>query len=352
VSEAENILAAPLQHPRRRWAWIAPLVMLLAVLGLLALQQNLILARSIKPLGPWPVPPPHSATVDLGVTTLPLARNPWRLWQPSDLVSVNRFEHAVHLHASVVMWYADWRAAPPALAQLNAVALRGSVPEITWEPWDATGKLFEAQPRYALRNLVAGRFDAYVRMWARRLAAWGKPVRLRFAQEMNGNWYPWGRSINGNRPGQFVAAWRRVHRIFNQAGARNVSWVWSPVTGAPKAFFPGRREVDMLGVTCLNGGTKLFQMRWRSFSLICGRSIHALHRLAPGLPIELSEVASASVGGSKSAWIRAMFAYLARHHEVKSVIWFELRKEADWSVEDSPSATLALRAGVGSGRFR
>jgi hypothetical protein len=345
-------MSASHHHPRRRWAWIAPLVMLVAVLAMLAQQHNLILARTTTPLGPWPVPPPRSATVDLGVTTAPLAQNPWRPWGPADLVSVNAFEHRVQLHVSVVMWYADWRHGPPPLTQLNAVARRGSVPEITWEPWDAAGSLYAAQPRYALRNIVAGRFDAYVRSWARRLAAWGKPVRIRFAQEMNGNWYPWGRAVNGNRRGQFVAAWRRVHRIFVSAGARNVRWVWSPVTGAPRAFFPGRNEVDMLGVTCLNGGTQLFQRQWRSFSTICGGSIEALHRLAPRLPIELSEVSTAPSGGSKAAWIAGMFAYLARHPVVKSLIWFDLRKETDWTIESSPGAVKAFRAGLRPGRFR
>jgi hypothetical protein len=38
---------------------------------------------------------------------------------------------------------------------------------------------------------------------------------------------------------------------------------------------------------------------------------HELHALAPKLPIELSEVASAEAGGSKAAWINGMFAYLA-----------------------------------------
>jgi hypothetical protein len=39
---------------------------------------------------------------------------------------------------------------------------------------------------------------------------------------------------------------------------------------------------------------------WRSFAYICGNSIRQLHALAPKLPIELSEVASAEAGGSKA----------------------------------------------------
>ena len=46
---------------------------------------------------------------------------------------------------------------------------------------------------------------------------------------MNGNWYPWGVGVNGNKPGEYVEAWRHVHDIFVQEGATSdVKWVWSP----------------------------------------------------------------------------------------------------------------------------
>ena len=67
--------------------------------------------------------------------------------------------------------YADWaHAHAPSLSQLNAIAARGSEPEITWEPWNALIGPRHAQPRYALRNITAGRFDPYIRTWARSLS--------------------------------------------------------------------------------------------------------------------------------------------------------------------------------------
>ena len=97
-------------------------------------------------------------------------------------------------------------------SQLNAIERRGSIPEITWEPWDASKGLYKSQPRYRLSNIIDGKFDSYIRAWARSLAPWKHPVLLRFAQEMDGNWFPWGDYANGNQPGQFVQAWRHVHR--------------------------------------------------------------------------------------------------------------------------------------------
>jgi cellulose synthase (UDP-forming) len=301
---------------------------------------------------PQPVVVSRSATVDVGMTDAVLARNAARPWTARDLWAVNAFERDVHKHVSVVMWYADWRHSAPSLRQLRLVARRRSIPEITWEPWDSTKPLYTPQPAYALRNIVDGKFDSYIRAWARTLARFGRPVRLRFAQEMNGSWYPWGAGIDGNTPAEFVRAWRHVHDIFSAAGATNVQWVWSPVSGAPREYFPGVQYVNRLGVTCLNGGTAAFAKEWRGLASICGPSIHKLHALAPQLPIDLAEVASAEAGGDKAYWIRGMFAFLAHHPEVKALIWFNLNKQTDWPVESSRAAELAFRNGVQAARYK
>ena len=302
-------------------------------------------APAIAPGAPAAVAAVSGGRLAIGVTTRALASD-WAVrWRGSDLRQVATFERQAGVRARIVMWYSDWRTPAPSRAQLDAVAQRGSIPEITWEPWNAAIPRYTAQPAFALRNIIAGRFDSYIRAWARRLASFGHPVWLRFAQEMNGNWYPWGVGINSNEPGQFVAAWRHVHAIFQAAGAGNVRWVWSPVGGAPPSLYPGPGEVDILGVTCLNGGTRLFQHRWRSFGEICDNTINALHRLEPRLPIQISEVATAGAGGNRSAWVAGMFADLAHRPAVRSLIWFDLRQAADWTLSQ-PSALAAFRAGV------
>ena len=50
------------------------------------------------------------------------------------------------------------------------------MPEITWEPWDASKGLYVHQPRFRLANIINGHFDSYIRTWARGLAAWHRPV--------------------------------------------------------------------------------------------------------------------------------------------------------------------------------
>ncbi len=293
---------------------------------------------------PWPITSP--GPVAIGVTTTSLARNSFRTWRPSDLVEVNRFEQNARLHANTVMWFTDWARGAFNAGQARAVAQRGSIPEISWEPWDSRVGEGRPQPKYTLKSIIDGRHDPYIHRFAEAVSRYRGPVRLRFAQEMNGNWYPWSETVNGNRPGEFVRAWRHVHKIFELAGATNVQWVWSPVSGAPRADFPGSGEVDVLGSTCLNGGTHTFGRGWRSFAAICGNSIAQLHALDPRLPIELSETASTQIGGSKPSWIAGMFAYLARHPAVKSMNWFNVRKETDWQIESSRAAEQAFADGA------
>ena len=91
------------------------------------------------------------------------------------------------------------------------------------------------QPAYRLAAIIDGTYDAYIRSWATGMAALPYPVVIRFAHEMNGFWYPWCEQSNGNRPGDYVAAWRHVHDLFADAGAHNVTWLWSPNVTYPGA---------------------------------------------------------------------------------------------------------------------
>jgi beta-mannanase len=323
--------------------------LLLAVAGLLTLQVAGPWDDGSPASGPrpWPVPAEtEEPRVQLGVTTQALARNAYRPWRPGDLREVNAFEQRARRHADIVMWFADWAHNQHFDAgQARAVAARGSTPEITWEPWDASRGI--EQPRYRLARIIAGDHDALITRWAREIAAYGGPVRLRFGQEMNGRWYPWAELSNGNRPGEFVRAWRRLRGIFAAAGATNVTWIWAPVAGAARpGLFPGADQVDVLGVSGFNGGTILFRRQWRPFAEAFGPTLDYVHALAPGKPLVLAEVASTEAGGSKAAWIGDMFDEIQRRPYLRAIVWFNLRKETDWRIESSPTAQRAFAEGI------
>lgn len=309
------------------------------------LAPDAVIARQPQPF-PLAVSSPRSLV--LGVTTDALAKNSTTPWRTADLGAVNAFEQTAHAHLGIVMWFADWQHARPNVAQLQAVAQRGSIPEISWEPWDYAGST-HTQRSYTLDSIIHGHHDPYIRTWARALHGYGRPVLLRFAQEMNGNWYPWSEAVNGNRPGEFVRAWRHVHDIFTAQHATNVKWVWSPNAGShdiQATQYPGDAYVDVLGLSVFNGGTSLNWGGWRSFGRIFNTSARALHQIAPNKPVQVSEVASAERGGNKAAWITRMFADLNRHPQVKSLIWYDLRKQADWPITSSRRAARAFAAGA------
>ena len=289
------------------------------------------------------VPPP---AVGLGVTTMSLADNHTTPWQPRDLREVDAFERMAHADANIVQWFADWRRGRVDAGRLRAVAERGSTPQITWEPWDGA-RAGSRQPDYTLASIIHGRHDAYIRRWARDLRRYREPVLLRFAHEMNGVDYPWSERTNGNRPGEYVRAWRHVHDIFSAAGASNVRWVWSARAGTIQpAQYPGDRYVDIVGLSGFNGGAALAWGGWRTFAETFDPPLHALRRLAPDKPVQISEVGSVEAGGSKSLWIKEMFDYVQDHPSIRSVLWFDLPKESDWRVATTPAARRAFADGV------
>ena len=237
---------------------------------------------------------------------------------------------------------------------LQAVAARGAVPLVTWEPWVAGQGV--TQPAYALDRITAGDFDPYLRRWADGLRAFGGPVMLRFAHEMNGNWYPWAEGVNGNGAGDYVAAWRHVRGVVTAAGATNVSWVWSPnvpYTGSvPLAgLYPGATNVDVVALDGYNFGTSQSWSSWVQPETLFGPGLQQLRTLAPGKPVVIAETASAELGGSKPDWVRAAFAYLAAQSDVTAVVWFHHDKETDWRLDSSSASADAVRQALAARRL-
>ncbi|WP_372594585.1 glycoside hydrolase, partial [Actinotalea sp.] len=105
---------------------------------------------------------------------------------------------------------------------------RSMMPLLTWEsrPLSAANDQ-PVDADYSLPLIIGdpeagvpGAFDDYLHQYAEDIAELGLPLGIRLDQEMNSSWYPWaerntkGESLNGNRPGDFVAMWQHVHDIF------------------------------------------------------------------------------------------------------------------------------------------
>lgn len=241
----------------------------------------------------------------------------------------------------------EWNEAFPTV-DMQAIDAAGALPEITWEPW-APGSAW--QGKYALDNINNGSFDSYIDSFARGAAAYAKPMKLRFAHEMNGGWYPWGASVNGNTPAKYVAAYRHVHDRFVAVGARNVSWVWSMnvVDGMPTPLdqvYPGDAYVDEIGVDGYNGGTDAPSFGgWRNPQQIFAGTLAQVARIAPTKAVHIAETGSAVGGGDKAAWVTDLFAYL-KTTQVKGVDWFEFTGFPDWRLTSSVAVSSSARSAL------
>ncbi|MET3172692.1 UNVERIFIED_ORG: hypothetical protein ABIB52_000516 [Arthrobacter sp. UYCu721] len=249
---------------------------------------------------------------------------------------------------STILFYKDFLQAPP-IAEMDSVRARGAVPLITWEPWAWGGGT--EQPAYSLDRIAAGDFDAHITQWGQALTAWGQPVQLRFAHEMNGNWYPWAEGVNGNQPGDYVKAWRHVYDIVAATGAGNVSWVWSPNVpyyGSTDlaGLFPGVGYVNVVALDGYNWGTSASWSGWISPQDLFAPGIAQLRALAPGVPILISETASSEAGGNKAAWNTELVSYLAAQPDVVGFVWFHLQKETDWRINSSATSASAFKSAL------
>lgn len=274
----------------------------------------------------------------------------------TDLSELDAAEAAAGARVDLFGFYQGWASGEPFdRARADAVTARGAIPVLAWEPYD--WQAGTEQPEFALSRILRGDHDAYIRSWARDITAWGKPLMLRFAYEMNGDWMPWSEGVNGNRPGEYVAAWRHVHRIFASEGAANVSWVWAPnvaYSGSTplEGLYPGDDYVDWLGVSGYNWGTGVTEWHtWQSVEDVFGATLAELRSLATK-PIIITETASAESGGDKAAWIRDLFPALGRHPDVAAVMWFNYDKETDWRIQSSAAARDAFKASLAEARRR
>lgn len=278
---------------------------------------------------------------------------------PPRIGPVAAWEAELGAPISIISWYQAWgsgQAAPrPDLIQ-EAQGL-GLIPLITWEPWRLPETAAErrepaCQPDFALRRLLSGCYDHYIDTWAEALARCQAPLWLRPMHEMNGNWYPWGGTVNGNTPSLYRETWRYLRRRFAAAGAQQVSWVWCPYaisvpdTAANRLeqYFPGIEQVDWLALDGYNWGTSQTWSRWQSFSEIFSAAYNQILTLAPDKPLMLAELGCAEAGGDKAAWLREACGAISSHFaNIKALVWFQIDKECDWRLNSSPRALQAFR---------
>ena len=312
---------------------------------------------------PVPVPPPapSSGSIYWGAwigSHLTGTEAPW------DMKAVTTLESKVGKKLSIVNFSAPFANCSGGrctyynfpVNEFNSIRAHGAIPFYSWGSQSIPVPSNLSLPDFQLSDVIEGRHDAYIRNFAIAARNWGKPFFLRFNWEMNGGWFAWAEGVNGNKAGEYVAAWRHVHDIFTEVGATNATWVWCPNVDPEGRFqrldrlYPGDAYVDWTGLDGYNWGTNPARPdRWRTFDQLYASTYRQItEQIAPGKPMVISEVGSTEHGGSKAAWITDMLAKIPRDYpQVRAVLWFEKYDDGmDWPLVTSKSATSAFAAGI------
>jgi hypothetical protein len=204
-----------------------------------------------------------------------------------------------------------------------------------------------------------GSQDELIRAQAGRVRDFGHPLFYRLFWEMNGRWNAYNEesaSTPGTHDGseKFVAAWRRIHRIYGEEGATNAAFVWCPTSKDSPAttynrwarYYPGDRYVDWVCADGYNRGTDETYSRWTSFSAL----FSSVYSGYPHKPFMVGETSSSENGGDKALWIRNAQSHLkSSMTRTKAFLWFHRGLAAtdptsDWRVDTSPQSLEAYRA--------
>ena len=294
------------------------------------------------------------------------------------LEAIEEFEALVRHEQAVVGFSDEWGLQSFPRKQLSIVSAHGALPLVYWLPW-RDRRTDQAHPDtttnpFALEAIADGRWDAYIDRWGAAAAAFGKPIFVAFAPEMNGDWFPWGGVHHGadkrdpacetcyRGPQLFLRSYRRVVDRVRAQGATNVVWVWhANNTSWPPGdwnrmaqYYPGPDYADWIGMSAYGEQFPPPKQGWVSLEDAILRPYRELAKVDPAKPIMLAEwgIGEFPKQGSKAEWIAEFFRKapaLPRLHA--AIFWHERWQNEDLSfsnlrVSSSPEALAAYQTGV------
>jgi hypothetical protein len=251
---------------------------------------------------------------------------------PASYQPVTQFTTATGVQPNLVLYYTRWFAAFPT--------------QFAAEAWGHGAELIVQIDPTNINpyEIASGAYDGYLRWYAGQARAFGHPVVIGFAHEMNVNAYTWeGRDVPA---ATWVAAWRHVVSTIRAAGAANVTWMWTVSHGGPlQPYWPGASYVNWVG---LDG---YFVDPSDTYANVFGSAVDTV-RSFTSEPILLSEVGVGPGTGKKPQDIAAVFQGVADQHLLGSV-WFDVDQHGsathqDWRLEGNQAAVAAFGRGARS----
>lgn len=244
---------------------------------------------------------------------------------------VEDFEKKVGRQTNYLAAFVHWGNESEFPAELADFAKKSNKTLIIfWEAMDYN-ITSPGDPRFSYSQILGGKFDQYIFDFAKAAKDYGGPIILVPFEEMNGNWYPWSVTQNGNSAAEHIRSYRYLKNFF--FGISNVKFGWAvnslsepDVSGNKiEELYPGKDYVDFVGVNGFNFGEP-----WQSFEEIFGSVLQKLAEF--NKPIIIFSMACAD-GGKKAEWIEdALIGQIPKYPNLVGWSWFNENKEKDWRV--------------------
>lgn len=157
-----------------------------------------------------------------------------------------------------------------------------------------------AEKVFTLTNILAGKFDDDLKMWARDASVFGSPILIEWGTEPNGKWFSWNGIWNGGAkegPRRYAEVYRHIVDLMRGEGARNLSWVWHVNWfDDPEAkwnhfenYYPGDDYCDWVALSAYGPLTPRTQDGTESFAFKMNKAYPRLTTVARGKPVIIAE---------------------------------------------------------------
>ena len=280
------------------------------------------------------------------------------------LEGIEDFEKLAGKRPAIIASSSYWGEQSFPKKNLALIDRHGAMPLIFWSPWDKPYDQNKGPDRFSLREILAGKWDAYIDAWGDGAKEFGRPFLVSFCNEMNGDWFPWSGCFYGAKKGGnevFKRAWRYVIDRVRARGASNISWVFhvnafpaeNDMWNMMAAYYPGPNYVDWLGLSVYG---KQFRNSddWAEFRPLLDWPYKELTAIDPVKPVMIAEfgVGDFPKLGSKAEWIKDALSMIPEYPRIKAAVyWHERWQNQDGSfsnirINSSPPVLKAFREGI------
>ena len=212
----------------------------------------------------------------------------------------------------------------------DSISAHGGVPWLTIV-FSEDGKTTLDSGLTAIAN---GSDDAAIHRWAQEIAAYGRPLYLTVLPQADRNYAVSSGVAGGGIPQDVPRAWAHIRAVFSQAGAANVSWVWTPADpGDDAGFSPPAAQIDAVALTL----AEFPHTVWANPA----QQLAAAAKGHPGKQL-LLQVAVDGTPAQRAAWLDELAAAVAARNDVAAVVYQEAGPVDDPSGPDA--APWALTA--------